>query len=238
MDTFSPVNERTAVEDISMESVPRVFHRNEDANPRNSTKLDNVVTNEDMDEEHGLGYAQEDLEDSPTKRRSSFGSRIPPLTVEETQIETSKTFQFSALENIEFKSKEHRESESHTRVSEPPPASITLREYSTPIKLGVTRQIDVPSSLEKFKSLKIGLDSIANSKHSSNPASPISVPVVQNPFSPKPSVVTQADKHSEAYLKALIDESLTDFKKVIRNDIQNLHVEIIKQSLAQQVNSM
>lgn len=111
-------------------------------------------------------------------------------------------------------------------------AVLPGRPAETPAALGRTRHMDIPSSLEKFKSLKIGLDSLRPSPRPPAPAD-------ANPFTPAGLVsahvvAAEAALPPAAFVKGLIDEALGEFKAALRNDIQNLHVEIIKQSLAQQ----
>lgn len=217
MEVFSPLQESEQQQET--ESVPRAIttiHHSNPHLPLTASKLENYVVSEDVKIE------SEDLVDekendqifelkSPTKNRSGNNNNVD-LMVDFAKPEDSL---------FVFKDPIVHDANKNNRCKEP--TEEDKRMITTPVALSKTRQMDIPSSLEKFKSLKIGLDSLKQTK----PASP-----AKNPFTP-PSIPT-VEAPQSAFLKGLIEECLSEFKATLRNDIQNLHVEIIKQSMAQQ----
>lgn len=136
---------------------------------------------------------------------------------------------------------------------------VGVRDIRTPLMGSRVRSIDVPSSLEKFKSLKLGLSQASVTKeerHSikAEPVSPFAVPpillnqanqtkqsaVPKEPFSFTTSHIKTEKSEIPAPIgdiqmqKAAMREVLDEFKATLRNDLQCLHVELIKQSMVQQ----
>lgn len=236
MNVFSPLHDYDDDEpmDIEPTGVPRSITLRSHSHTHQPSKLDHVIDPADIEVEKSL--LTEELEKSPSRRRAS-GRLSDPSIVAPLFVQPGE-------ENVG--------PSGHVIFKQPPPvvqqqqslpvAPITMNSNQnidpqritplTPMQLGKVRPIDIPSSLEKFKSLKIGLDSLHQSGQPSAMASP-----AKNPFTPK-VISTGLSDHppstSNEYLKSLIEESLCEFKSSLRNDIQNLHVELIKQSLTQQ----
>lgn len=208
------------------------------------SRLDSFILADDTEIDL-ITHDVDDLEKSPTTRRSSgfyngdngpspfrfqqpaqipMGSiDVPPMVVKEVVQITQ-----AALPD------ENTEINPSLVNNQSLPAP---RFHSTPVHLGKVRPLEIPSSLEKFKSLKIGLDSLQQSTLPTAAPSPLKP---ANPFSPKrfaveepPVVSVPAADYSD--VRKIVNEALADFKATVRNDIQSLHIEIIKQSIAQQV---
>lgn len=219
-------------------SVPRsITVRSQSHQP---SKLDAFIAPTDINEESSSSVLAEELEKSPTRTRVagrlSEATIVAPLFVQPIEEPVNQN------DRIMFK-QPTLATATDVKPAALPVAPITLNSNCssafepakitplTPFQLGKCRPIDIPSSLEKFKSLKIGLDSLHQSSQPSGMASPS-----KNPFSPKtmPIPTGLSETRQDEHLKSLIEESLCEFKSALRNDIQNLHVELIKQSLAQQ----
>ncbi len=157
----------------------------------------------------------------------------PRCTTPSQPIVTSKLdhcIDREELENdLEVDVNELEKSPTRAKHTVPLP-KFELVQHSTPVQLGKTRTLDVPSSLEKFKSLRIGIESLNQSMNSTKPSSPVQA----NPFSPKQETSSNQTAQTTVF-RGIIEDALSEFKATIRNDIQNLHVEILKQSIAQQV---
>jgi hypothetical protein len=204
------------------------------------TKLDAFIAPTDIDEESPSIVLAEELEKSPTRSRMagrlSEAAIVAALAVQPSEESADQS------RNVIFK-QPTLATAADVKLAALPVAPIALNTTSsariaparmpqlTPLQLGKCRPIDIPSSLEKFKSLKIGLDSLHQSPQLSEMASPY-----KNPFTPKtmPVPTGLSEARQDEHLKCLIEESLCVFKSALRNDIQDLHVELIKQSLAQQ----
>lgn len=204
-------------------------------NIRSHSKLDSVIGPSDLLDDGTV--SMEDLVKSPTKSRSETphaGTLIlgsgkensvppPPQTTTAVAVSDFSSFQFKQP------------------IPVAPITTVTesdLRVLSTPVQLGKARPMDIPSSLEKFKSLKIGMKSLSGQP--SGTASSVASPARQNPFSPKPvcaaveQITAPIVVFNEEACREIIDMALNKFKAQVRNDIQNVHVELLRQFVQQQ----
>lgn len=226
MNVFSPLHDYADDEPMDLE--PTGIPRSITVRPHPPSKLDHFIAPADIEV-----LVAEELEKSPSRRRASGRLSDPaivaPLFVLPGDEEGDKRGPVVFKQPLPVVPDK---AVAPANVLPIAPITVNLamnHVVSTPVQLGKGRTIDIPSSLEKFKSLKIGLDSLHQSSQPSGMASP-----AKNPFSPITTGLSEPHTKSSEYLKSLIEESLGEFKCALRNDIQNLHVELIKQSLSQQ----